>query len=114
MDSRDKHLGMDREITRRDFIGGVSIAIGASLLPACARNGEPVVTESPSVYYPPGEVGLRGSHPGSFEVAHATVEGAQWTAEKLDEHYDSSSSVFSSSSVRVSAVWRPRTSIVAT
>ena len=62
MDSRDKRLGMDRAISRRDFLGGVSVAIGASLLPACARNGEPVA-EAPSVYYPPGKTGLRGSHP---------------------------------------------------
>ena len=87
MDSRDKRLGMDREITRRDFIGGVSVAIGASLLPACARNGDPVA-EAPAAYYPPGQQGLRGSHPGSFEVAHATVEGAEWTAAKIDEYYD--------------------------
>ena len=47
MDSRDKRLGMDRAISRRDFLGGVSVAIGASLLPACARNGEPAA-EAPS------------------------------------------------------------------
>ena len=41
MDSRDQRLGMDRAISRRDFLNGVSVAIGASLLPACARNGEP-------------------------------------------------------------------------
>jgi len=39
-------------------------------------------------YYPPAETGLRGSHPGSFEAAHATVQGRQWEAEKSDEHYD--------------------------
>jgi spermidine dehydrogenase len=31
---------------------------------------------------------MRGSHPGSFEVAHATAQGRQWAAEKTDEHYD--------------------------
>lgn len=87
MDPRDKRLGMDREITRRDFLGGVSVAIGASMLPACARNGEPV-GRTPSTYYPPGQSGIRGSHPGSFEVAHATVEGAEWSAESIGEHYD--------------------------
>mgnify|MGYP001349338478 CR=1 FL=1 len=85
MDSCDKRLGMGREITRRDFVGGVSMAIGTSILPACTRTREP---EGPIMHYPPGETGLRGSHPGSFEVAHATVDGAQWAAEKLDEHYD--------------------------
>jgi spermidine dehydrogenase len=87
MNKRDKRLGMDRAITRRDFLGGVSIALGASLLPACSRTGQPVA-EMPPVYYPPGKTGLRGSHPGSFEVAHATVEGAEWPAENAGEHYD--------------------------
>ena len=87
MNPRDRRLGMDRAITRRDFLNGISVAIGASLLPACARNGEPLGAV-PSAYYPPAETGMRGSHPGSFEVAHATVEGAQWAAEKIDEHYD--------------------------
>ena len=87
MDSRDKRLGMYQAISRRDFVGGVSFAIGASLLPACARNSEPAA-EQATVNYPPGRSGLRGSHPGSFETAHATVEGAEWSAERLDEHYD--------------------------
>jgi spermidine dehydrogenase len=78
---------MDRAISRRDFLSGVSIAIGTSLLPACAKTGEPIV-EGPSAYYPPAETGMRGSHPGSFEVAHATVQGRHWAAEKTDEHYD--------------------------
>ncbi|MCP4302738.1 MAG: NAD(P)/FAD-dependent oxidoreductase, partial [Gammaproteobacteria bacterium] len=87
MDSRDRRLGMDRAISRRDFLNGVGVAIGASLLPACAKNGEPIV-EGPSAYYPPAETGMRGSHAGSFEVAHATVQGQRWAAERTDEHYD--------------------------
>jgi spermidine dehydrogenase len=31
---------------------------------------------------------MRGSHPGSFEVAHAAVQGQRWAAEKTDEQYD--------------------------
>ncbi len=87
MDSRDRRLGMGRAITRRDFLSGVSVAIGASLLPACSRTGEPIV-EGSLAYYPPAETGMRGSHPGSFEVAHATVQGKRWVAEKTDEQYD--------------------------
>ena len=87
MDSRDRRLGMDRAISRRDFLNGVGVAIGASLLPACSRTGEPIV-EGPSAYYPPAETGMRGSHPGSFEVAHAAVQGQRWPARKTDEHYD--------------------------
>ena len=32
--SKDRKLGMDRDITRRDFVNGVSIAVGGSLLSA--------------------------------------------------------------------------------
>jgi spermidine dehydrogenase len=31
---------------------------------------------------------MRGSHPGSFEVAHAVVQGQRWPARKTNEHYD--------------------------
>jgi spermidine dehydrogenase len=78
---------MDRAISRRDFLNGVSVAIGASLFPACSRTGEPIV-DGPSAYYPPAETGMRGSHPGSFEVAHATARGQHWAGERTDEHYD--------------------------
>jgi spermidine dehydrogenase len=87
MNSRDRRLGMDRAISRRDFLNGVGVAVGASLLPACAKNGVPIAAET-APYYPPGVTGMRGSHPGSFEVAHAAVQGQRWVAEKTDEHYD--------------------------
>lgn len=57
-------------ITRRDFMNGValSLAAGTSLSPLeiLAMQGE-----GQAGYYPPGLTGLRGSHVGSFEVAHA-------------------------------------------
>lgn len=87
MDSRDRRLGMHRAISRRDFLNGVGVAIGASLLPACSKTGEPN-PDSPSAYYPPAETGMRGSHPGSFEVAHATVQGRQWETSQTGEQYD--------------------------
>jgi spermidine dehydrogenase len=87
MNSRDRRLGMDRAISRRDFLNGVGVAIGASLLPACSETGESVI-DIPSAYYPPTETGMRGSHSGSFEAAHAAVQGQHWAAEKSDEHYD--------------------------
>lgn len=62
MDSHDKRLGMDREISRRDFLNGVGVAIGASLVPACARNEGPVVGAT-ATYYPPIETGMRGFPP---------------------------------------------------
>ena len=87
MDEKDRRLGMGAEITRRDFVGGVGIAVGASLLPGCSGSVEE--SASPlSEYYPPGLTGMRGSHAGSFEVAHAVVQGRQWTAESFGEEYD--------------------------
>jgi spermidine dehydrogenase len=85
MDSRDRRLGMDRAISRRDFLNGVGVAIGASLVPACARNADPVAS---APYYPPAATGMRGAHPGSFEVAHAAVQGRRWQTDSIGEHYD--------------------------
>jgi len=87
MDKRDRCLGMDRAISRRDFLNGVSVAVGASLLTACARNGDSIA-DAATTYDPPAATGMRGSHPGSFEAAHATAQGQRWVAEKTDEHYD--------------------------
>ena len=44
----------------------------------------------PHTYYPPTLTGLRGSHEGSFEVAHALAWNGQRPSEyqTLDEHYD--------------------------
>ena len=86
MDSRDRRLGMNRAISRRDFLNGVSVAIGAALLPACTRSDQSHIGNSG--YYPPGATGMRGSHAGSFEAAHAAVQGQQWQAESTGEYYD--------------------------
>src|SRR5262249_30416969 len=41
-------------------------------------------------YYPPALTGMRGSHPGSFEVGHALRDGNVWDADavNLGETYD--------------------------
>ena len=67
-----------RGITRRDFLDGTRIAIaGAALGPLTGALGAcgPPGAAPASGAYPPGLGGLRGSHPGSFEVAHALVGG---------------------------------------
>ena len=75
-----------RAITRRDFVHDVSLAGLGLLLPlpglAAALSG--------AAYYPPTLTGLRGSHPGSFEVAHALArEGRHFdNPQVLDETYD--------------------------
>ncbi|HXJ89553.1 MAG TPA: FAD/NAD(P)-binding protein [Candidatus Binatia bacterium] len=84
-DSRDHQLGLDRKITRRDFINGVAITAGAAMMPWHLM-GTDVDPEKSGNYYPPALTGLRGSHPGSFETAHSIRDGTFWeTAGKPTE-----------------------------
>ena len=94
--SLDRTLGMDRAITRRDFLNGVAIGTAALAAgPALADASPPPDAASPPAeapaaganpatavsnqdapgYYPPLLTGMRGSHPGSFEAAHALRDG---------------------------------------
>jgi spermidine dehydrogenase len=89
--SYDRYLGMDRAITRRDFLNGMAMAIGASLVPGktFGRAGE--AQERPG-YYPPTLTGMRGSQPGSFEIAHSLRDGTFWKQaakpQETGESYD--------------------------
>ena len=76
MRDSDRKLGMDRAITRRDLMYGFGVlgagfAIPGSLM-GCTENSPGV-----SAYYPPALTGMRGSHDGSFEVAHALARDGQ-------------------------------------
>ena len=76
--SYDHHLGMDRPITRRDFLNGVSIAVAGSLLGTSWIAGcgsWELAREKDGEYYPPALTGMRGGHKGSFEVAHRLRDG---------------------------------------
>lgn len=73
-------------ITRRDFLNGVALSVAAGLGPLApsAFGGE-------SRPYPPARVGLRGNHPGAFEVAHGLVRGDRFAVPaglRAGEHYD--------------------------
>ncbi len=82
MKRSDRELGMDRPISRRDFISGVGVAVSGSLLyPWAETHGAPrkqFAPERAAGYYPPARTGMRGSHEGSYEVAHELVEGKTW------------------------------------
>lgn len=72
---------MNRHITRRDFLNGVAVTLGASLFPYCSE--KPVAEtfyapEQAPGYYPPALAGLRGDHKGSFEVAHELRDDSFW------------------------------------
>jgi len=62
-------LGMNQNISRRQFINGFACSVGAaalsSALPAMA-----LTNPASTLYYPPKLTGMRGSHPGSFEAGH--------------------------------------------
>jgi spermidine dehydrogenase len=105
MDSNDRNLGMNSGITRRDFLNGVAVTIGSALIPEVAgaqQNSGPDpspqdpllaqgITQDDPRYYPPSLTGMRGSHPGSFEVAHQMRDDGKWDlagAEDTGEKYD--------------------------
>lgn len=85
---------MDRPITRRDIlhgamVGAVSTVVGGSVARADDLHG---VSQDQPGYYPPRLTGLRGSHPGSFEVAHELRDKTFWKSAEprppADESYD--------------------------
>jgi len=69
---------MHRRITRRDFLNGVAITAGAAMLPSQLFAFESGLKQNSADYYPPALTGLRGSHPGSFDAAHALRDGTFW------------------------------------
>jgi len=100
---RELELGIDSNISRRDFLNGVAITIGATMLPSAdllAQASGPDssaqeyflsrgITQQNPEYYPPALTGMRGSHPGSFESAHALRDGNPLEqAIDTKEHYD--------------------------
>lgn len=81
----DRELGMDRSITRRDFLNGVSLAIGGTLvgaevLQALDPFSAASMAQGGADYYPPALTGMRGSHDGSYEVAHELRAKNRWSA----------------------------------
>ena len=92
---------LPKSVSRRDFINGVSVTILAQAtgaLSGCSRDAESSArveteisaaqTDSP---YPPALTGLRGSHEGSFEVAHELGwNGKSWPTPEMqtDGDYD--------------------------
>src|SRR6267143_2717595 len=82
-EKKDKDLGMDREITRLDFLNGVAAGLGGTLvgggfgretLLAAAAIDEFAPEKAPD-YYPPARQGMRGNHDGTFTFAHRLRDG---------------------------------------
>lgn len=85
---------MRAQITRRDFVHGALLGAGALALPGLAGCHHRAVPQAPAAqdstgYYPPTRTGLRGSHPGAFEPAHALRDGhLPGPALDIGEDYD--------------------------
>ncbi|HEX9869220.1 MAG TPA: twin-arginine translocation pathway signal, partial [Candidatus Tectomicrobia bacterium] len=80
----DRDVGLHRRITRRDFLNGIALAIGSTVvLPdwaAAQLAGDLQAADQTSAQanYPPARTGLRGSHIGSYEVFHTLRDGTFW------------------------------------
>jgi spermidine dehydrogenase len=91
---RDRALGMNAQITRRDFLNGVALTAGASIIPPemWAAAAPDLEAQDAPGYYPPAKTGLRGSHVGAFETMHKVRDGDFWesapTAVNTGETYD--------------------------
>ena len=73
-----------RTITRRDFLNGVALTVAAGVTPRDQIRAQPA-------RYPPALTGMRGHHPGSFEVAHEFArEGRRFSFDEVPvaERYD--------------------------
>lgn len=67
---------MKNNITRRDFLNGAALSVAATSLAPYSSFGLGRLDKD-ALYYPPRLTGMRGSHKGSFEVAHALVMSGQ-------------------------------------
>ena len=98
-DSRDRDLGMNRRITRRDFLDGAALAVGGAILASSApwlhglgSADSGFAPEKDPNYYPPALMGMRGNHEGTYTTAHSLRDGEFWdsagkpesTGEKFD------------------------------
>ncbi len=81
---------MKDKVTRRDFLNGTQVAIGASLLSPWTEvfGADASKFSLGADYYPPAKTGMRGSHAGSWETMHARVSGATWPVEPPEESVD--------------------------
>jgi len=81
----DRELGMDRPISRRDFLDGVAVSVAAVALGigGCAK---------PDAAYPPDTTGLVGQTNAAFSIAHQLRDGTFWqngqTSHPTRESYD--------------------------
>ncbi len=93
----DRELGMDRGITRRDFLDGVAVGAGAlalgSVLPGCGDGGGDEAAPGAAAASDPDRLtGLQGLTDEAMEVPHRLRDGTFWddagTPRDTGERYD--------------------------
>ena len=102
-EKRDRELGMDRKITRRDFLDGAALTVGGAMMAGSAVGGSAALlagcggaagtlTTPAWAPYPPALTGLRGSINAAYAVPHALRDGTFWKGQKkakdTGESYD--------------------------
>src|SRR6516164_7279113 len=101
MKNSDRELGMSRNITRRDFLNGVSVGIGGAMLASKtvllatlegAKLDHETVSQASKSYYPPALTGMRGSYDATYKYAHMLRDDAFWESaprpREIVESYD--------------------------
>src|SRR5580700_4889460 len=95
MNKRDCELGMNRPISRRDFLNGVAVGVGGAIAAphwVAALDSHEYAPEKDPNYYPPALTGMRGNHDGTLTFAHRMRDGEFWNSigspESTGESYD--------------------------
>lgn len=94
MSERDRALGMDRKISRREFMNGVAVTVGAvaAYSSGIGMMGARPAAAAADAAYPPSLTGLRGHNVGAMEVVHALRDKTFWQSagepEPVTESYD--------------------------
>jgi spermidine dehydrogenase len=85
MSERDRVLGMDRKINRRDFMNGVAMTVGgmAAMGSSLGYLARPAAASDGS--YPPSLTGLRGHNAGAMEAMHALRDNTFWERAGMPE-----------------------------
>lgn len=75
---KDKKLGMDRAITRRDFMDGVAMVIGGAVALRAMGPGQ-ARAQAAATAYPPAAAELQGQTDTAQNVMHAVRDGTYWS-----------------------------------
>ena len=77
LSDRDRQLGMDRPISRRDFLNGVALAAAGVAATALFPGAAQAQASAPA--YPPKLSGLRGHSDLAMRIMHSVRDGQFWT-----------------------------------